>query len=181
MISEVLRQCEMVEMNGGTRLPLTNGGYAIVDDSDFPNLIAKRWYWVRNVDGSYQVKSYLNRRTPTLLHRFILQPPSNRVVDHANHNRFDNRRANIRIATLEQNQQNCRKVSKHGFKGVYKTIAKCGTWGARIKHNKIDIYLGTFPTVEQAARAYDEKAIELFREFACLNFDRLERGPQEGK
>lgn len=34
------------------------------------------------------------------------------------------------------------------------------------------IYIGRYSDPEDAARAYDAKAIELFGEFARLNFDR---------
>jgi hypothetical protein len=47
---------------------------------------------------------------------------------------------------------------------------QCGRWAARIKATKGRIFLGYFDTKEEATRAYDAKAIELFGEFACLNF-----------
>jgi len=43
-------------------------------------------------------------------------------------------------------------------------------WEARISFNTKKIYLGSYKTKEEAARAYDKKAIELFGEFAQLNF-----------
>jgi|TARA_R110002020_G_C15975619_1_gene747963 hypothetical protein len=43
-------------------------------------------------------------------------------------------------------------------------------WEAYIMFNQKNIYLGSYKTKEEAARAYDKKAIELFGEFAQLNF-----------
>lgn len=40
------------------------------------------------------------------LHRFITNCPRNKVVDHINHNKKDNRRANLRICTQKENMQN---------------------------------------------------------------------------
>ena len=43
-------------------------------------------------------------------------------------------------------------------------------WRAYIRHNQKLIHLGMYKTKEEAARAYDKKAVEVFGEFAHLNF-----------
>lgn len=43
-------------------------------------------------------------------------------------------------------------------------------WCARIKFNKNTIHIGNFEVEEDAARAYDEKAVELYGENAKINF-----------
>lgn len=53
------------------------------------------------------------------------------------------------------------------FKGV---SLDGGKYRARIRHNGGKISLGSFATMEEAARAYDKKAIELRGEFAALNY-----------
>lgn len=76
---------------------------------------------------------------------------------------------NCRIATKQQNCMNKRprghKLSK--YKGVY--IRK-NRWYAVIGHNYKRINIGSFKDEVSAAMAYDKKALELFGEFACLNF-----------
>jgi len=94
-------------------------------------------------------------------------------VDHINHNGLDNRRENLRIATPSQNHGNIKKQ-----RGVYTSIYKgvCFEsryklkWLASIKVGGVQMYIGRYPTEEEAARAYDKKAKELFGEFAYLNF-----------
>ncbi|MCU5100544.1 AP2 domain-containing protein [Bacillus cereus] len=60
-----------------------------------------------------------------------------------------------------------RKRKKIGFKGVYKSGLK---YAVSLWNDGKYIYLGLFETQEEAAKAYDKKAIELFGDKAILNF-----------
>lgn len=91
-------------------------------------------------------------------------------IDHKNGNRKDNRIENLRLATEVQNGAN-RKVSRNnttGFKGV-SFHKKKGIWKCGIRCNNVEIHIGWFSSPQEAARAYDEKAIELHGEFARTN------------
>ncbi|MEN6337259.1 MAG: AP2 domain-containing protein [Phycisphaerales bacterium] len=55
------------------------------------------------------------------------------------------------------------------FKGVW-FEKRVGKWRATIHIKGKSIWIGHFATEEEAARAYDRRAVELFGEFARLNF-----------
>ena len=112
------------------------------------------------------------------MHREIMQPPEGMMVDHIDGNSLDNRRANMRNCTNQQNMQNIAKSPRASgsFKGVYYDKRR-RTLYARICHNGENIYLGTFTTEIEAARAYDRAAVERFGEFARPNFP--EEWPEE--
>lgn len=88
-------------------------------------------------------------------------------LDHRNGERSDNRIANLRLCTLQQNSRNQKQRSDTahgGKKGIYRR--KGGSWGARIKLNGKDTHLGTFWTASEAHAAYVNAANKYFGEFA---------------
>jgi hypothetical protein len=130
------------------------------------------------------------------IHRVVMNNPAKGMdVDHINGDTLNNRKENLRVCTRSQNAQNkeVRADSSTGMKGVYKikkparkkyVSKKTGEVryhesmsekrfrayiGNPEKPNR-KIHLGAFLTKEEAAIAYDKKAIELFGEFAVLNF-----------
>ena len=107
------------------------------------------------------------------VHRVIMDAPKGMDVDHINGDPLDNRKENLRLCTRRENCRNkkVRADSKSGFKGVYvrpndRYQAYIGDPAKKSRH----INLGTYGTPEEAARAYDKKAIELHGEYAVLNF-----------
>ncbi len=108
-----------------------------------------------------------------LLHRFVANPTENQTVDHKDTNRLNNTRKNLRCVT---NQHNCMNMSgkksarsKTKYKGVSWKSDR-GKWHSRIMFNYKEINLGGYDTSEAAAKAYDEKARELYGSYATYNF-----------
>lgn len=161
-------------------IPLTRGKVTIIDDEDWP-LVSQYTWGAFTSSGRRKPHWYATATTPRheggksiRLHRLLLNAPKGVQVDHIDGDGLNNRRANLRLCTHGQNQQNRKAVvSKSGFKGV-RRIHKKPQWSIRwlatIKKDGRDRHLGSFDTAEDAARAYDRAAIQLFGEFAGLNF-----------
>ena len=94
-------------------------------------------------------------------------------VDHIDGNRANNNYENLRFATYAENSQNRKKLTNTTnttsiYKGVcFKPASK--KWNARININKKEKFLGSYESEEEAAKAYNEAAVELFTDFAKLN------------
>jgi hypothetical protein len=154
------------------RVPLTGGKFALIDASDLPLVSRYKWYvdswgYARGTRPSTTTKSGY---TTILMHRLVINAKSGEQIDHVNGNPLNNRRCNLRKCTNAQNQMNRRKSSGRLsiFKGV--TYHKgCEKWQAQIKTNQRSVYLGLFKNEADAALAYNEKAIEVFGEYARLN------------
>ncbi|OHB78622.1 MAG: hypothetical protein A2Z25_16745 [Planctomycetes bacterium RBG_16_55_9] len=105
-----------------------------------------------------------------LMHRQLIQPGKGYVIDHINGCGLDNRRANLRLATVAQNAWNARKRNpRSGYKGVWLAKDK-GLWRAAIVHHGKREHLGYFNDKRDAARAYDQAAKKYHGRFAALNF-----------
>lgn len=111
-------------------LPLSNkqeGEEAHIDDADWDLVKDMKWRVLRQKRSSwiskYVVHHYYERgkngklvdaTAPKYiyLHRFIMKPSENLVVDHINGNGLDNRRVNLRVVTQRENMKNRIHYSK---------------------------------------------------------------------
>lgn len=85
--------------------------------------------------------------------------PKGLEIDHINRDKLDNRISNLRLCTRLQNMLNRPKMkSKILPKGVRPD--KNGKFRAMCSVNKRAKWLGAFPTVEEAAAAYDAEMIK---------------------
>ncbi len=154
-------------------IPLTQGYTAIVDDEDYNELAQYKWQVMKHRSGPLARRSEWDngKMKMTLMARQIMNAPAGMVVDHVDHDRLNNQRANLRVCTPAQNRHNSRKP-----KGSYSSRWKGVCWSKRKKKWEASIrvgpklfWLGYFAEEDDAGRAYNRAARERFGEYACLN------------
>lgn len=156
-------------MNSKVFIPLTKGQIAIIDLDDYE--LINKYTWCAKVAGRtyYAMTSTYNKNYKSIfssMHRVILNPKKNEVVDHLNGNGLDNRKCNLRICSQQENlfNQQLRVDNTSGYKGV--TWDKSNNkWLSQIQINKKNIKLGRFLNIEDAIKARKEAEIQLFKSF----------------
>ena len=118
----------------------------LFDAEDFDKV--SKHTWAASKNAGYVRCS--NKGTTTLAHRMVMNEPKDLQLDHINGNKCDNRKANLRIVTIQQNQHNMRSA-----KG-YSWIKRDRRYQAKITINKKTIHLGYFHTEDEARAAYLE-------------------------
>jgi hypothetical protein len=154
------------------------GRVALVDDADYELVSRYRWHIVlkRSRSGQYEspyaqtsIRRPDGRWTTIKMHNVIMD---SKGVDHRNRDGLDNQRANLRVATQSQNAANQGpRVGTSSYKGVSWTTRNqkwCAQIGTGLRGRVR--FLGYFAAEEDAARAYDAAAREVYGPFARLNF-----------
>lgn len=158
-------------MTAFKEIPVDGSSFpALIDEEDYPKV--SNFKWRLNPKG-YVIATYWKggKMREVLLHRLVLGVSDSSNVDHIHHNKLDNRKLEIRIASSTQNQGNRRKL-KPGlskFKGVcwHKNKRK---WIAHLRTKNGLKHLGYFVKETDAAAAYNIAAIEYFgKDFANIN------------
>jgi len=146
--------------------------YTCLYDQEDSELIS-RFSWYLNSNG-YAITSIEGKTV--LMHRLILglQDPKT-FGDHKDGNRLNNCRSNIRTATASENrrnsqkEKNCTSIYKGSYfesdRGLYHSQIGMATKNGTKVYN-----LGRYHQEKMAAKAYDKRAVQLFGEFAYVNF-----------
>jgi len=128
--------------------------YAIVDAADATWL--NQWHWSLShgyaVRGTYRGGVQRSIR----MHRELMasQLSKGLTPDHINRNRLDNRRANLRVITQQQNMQN--QASQIGRTSIFRGVhfdRQTGLWRAEVKTAGKRFRLGRFASEVDAAEA----------------------------
>lgn len=156
-------------------LELSQNLTATIDAADVPLVESYGWIAKRSKYTYYAMarsRDADGKVSHLALHRLLMAPPEGMVVDHINGDGLDNRRANLRVVTVAENNMNSRvrRDSQSGVKGAYYN-KRAGSYCSRIKRDERRVYLGTFATAEEAAIAYARASEELHGEFGRTHFD----------
>lgn len=149
-------------------LKTTNGVTFYISDQDLTAVSKYKWWaddlgYVRSTTGNVR------------LYRFLLAAKPGDLVDHVDRNPLNNTRENIRLTSPSNNRANSKKMLRKGkalspYKGVSKKSGrKTNPWQVYICKNGRSRFVGVFASAVDAARAYDDAAIQLFGSFACTN------------
>lgn len=119
--------------------------YALIDSTDYDLVASRRWSLDR--DGYVRDSSKARR----FMHRLILGVTDPALhCDHVNRDKLDNRRHNLRLVSVAENNQN---VSAIAGASLYRGVGRHqGLWAARIQINGRRLYLGSFQDEVVAAR-----------------------------
>lgn len=144
---------------------LTNAKETIVDDDMFEYLSQFKWHTNKHGYVKRNLTCLDGKSRCFSLHHVIIGRPLNGLqVDHINGDKLDNRKENLRIVTLRQNNQNRKEfrnqTKSSRFLGVF-WDKNLGKWRAAITINRKMIHLGVFVNEETASLAYKKANLGL--------------------
>lgn len=155
------------------KIKLTQKKYALVDDEDFEWLNSFNWcYHKAKTNGGYAKRVISERSKPKtiMMHRLINNTSHNMITDHIDGNKLNNQKYNLRTVTRTQNIYNrgSFKRSTSKYKGVC-WFKRDNKWRTSITKDRKQYHLGLYTVEEDAALAYNKKAVEFQGEYAKLN------------
>lgn len=143
-----------------------NRAVTLIDAADVD--LIRPYSWCATTPRGRSGLQYANNTKMGRMHCLIM---GERGIDHIDGNGLNNRRGNLRVATVSQNAANqpvTRGTSR--YKGVIAVPRASGMkWQAQIGVGGRTRYIGIYVTEEEAAVAYDEMALHHYGEFARLN------------
>lgn len=163
----------------------TRKGNKFYFDLDDYELIRSFTWWIDGQGYVRTEKRIGKRKVINKMHNFVMgfSPSSDRIIDHINRNKNDNRKVNLRVVTKQENALNAKIQvnNSSGIRGV--SLNKNGYWESYITFNGKRIHLKISKNMDVAitARLMAEKKYfgdsapqkHLFEKYGVLNHDLL--------
>lgn len=141
------------------------GQIAWIDCLDYEIVAAHSWYATKTGYASTSIKHESGRKN-TYMHALLVGRHSGLLIDHLDGDGLNNRRANLRLATAQQNSWNARRRAGRKLpRGVSEVE---GGFTARIFVSGVDHYLGFFKDADVAAEAYRAASLLHHGEFSPM-------------
>ena len=141
-----------------------NVGWAIASLEDYDKLSLYNYHLYKRRDGKFYVYCTINRKEVSIHELIMGKAPEGYVIDHINSNGLDNRRCNLRFATLSQNSQN--RIKEEGkYSSDYTGVTFCKiekNYRSTISYKSKYMHIGRYKTELGAARAYDIYAVHYY-------------------
>ena len=152
--------------NGYGVASFAKGGAFLFEIADLPLIQRHTWHLGKRGYPATHV-----RGKTVVLHRLLFPEADGMEIDHINGDKLDNRHANLRACTHQQNgfNQKRRHTNTSGYIGV-SFSPRLGYYEAYIHYDGTKHHLGLYADPAAAARVRDYVARLLFGEFARLNF-----------
>lgn len=142
-----------------------------IDLDDFEKV--RKYYWSKDSDG-YIV--HTKGKSKIKLHRFVTNCPDNLIPDHIHgkQSRNDNRKSNLRLATISQNGMN-RTIGVNNSSGVMGVDWHKGSqkWRVRIQVDGKRIDIGRYNNFDDAVEARKQAEEKYFGEWSYDNSQRV--------
>lgn len=150
-------------------IKLTQGKIAIVDDEDFERINKIKWSASKYNKNLFRAIGKIKGKR-VIMSRMIMNNPKGYLIDHIDRNALNNKKSNLRLCNHSQNAINSTKNKNNtsGFKGVWWN-KNSEVWQSAIMHKNKRYRLGSFEKKIDAVNSYNNKAKQLFREFAYIN------------
>jgi hypothetical protein len=140
--------------------------YVQVSDDKWHECMKHKWYKHRNCFQT-TIKGTKNK---TIMHRFLMNAKEDEIIDHIDGNYLNNRSDNLRLITksgiIHKRKNKSNTTSKYNGVSFDNNANK---WRGEIRKDRKRYSLGLYDNEDDAASAYNSKAIELYGEFAKLN------------
>lgn len=138
-----------------------------VSECDFKLVNKYEWIVFNNKSRNTNYVYMKQRGKLIALHRFIMNPPDDMVVDHIDRNGLNNTRDNLRICSPSSNSLNIKRsnINDDKIRGIFKT--KIG-WRVLIVYKNEYHYFDSYKTKMDACIIHNRKALEIQGEDALL-------------